>query len=584
MGRSLVSRNGNLHTRCRPDVVEGLRLESAGSEFLATAAPPISLGTWPYIVLAFYLVGLLSMGVISLLRSRRATNAETDYYLAGRGQGVIVTSLTIMATFFSSFAILTFPGWIYEGGIAPMLYALNLPVAAVAIYLLGNRIRRIGRKRGYITPADMVADYYGDSPALRIIVALTGALYVIPYVVIQIKGGGLLADGLFREIEYVSIFGWQITMEDAGVAALSLVTMVYVIIGGMRSVAWTDVMQGIILLSAMVLSGVAVIYALEGPSNFFARVSAELDGSLLTVPEPGDSNPHNVWKILTFCAFASLASIIQPAQWMRFYAARDSKTLRRAAIAFSTILPFCFIFGVFLVGLGGRVLYEPETIDGVVQLPDGSKVDQILIHVIQDYFPEMFGTIGLVLVSLILVAVMAASMSTADSNLHAVSAIVTRDLYHPHRKKSSERERTWIGRLVIIVATIAAATITFAGKDLRGLLDTITAFFFLAMAFSAQLVPITFDMIFLRRGSRRGAISGLAAGLLTVCLFPPLGELLLGDENWILTGTSTLKSLLDVGMCGIIVNVMVFTLVSFFSPRPEKSHREAFARDLKEGS
>ena len=363
--------------------MEGHRLEVPGSGFLAAADVPPSLGTWPYIVLAFYLVGLLSLGMVSLLRSRRATNAETDYYLAGRGQGVIVTSLTIMATFFSSFAILTFPGWIYEGGIAPMLYALNLPVAAGAIYLLGNRIRRIGRKRGYITPADMVTDYYGDSPGLRIMVALTGALYVLPYVIMQIKGGGLLADGLFREIEHVSLFGWQITMEDAGVAALSLVTMIYVIIGGMRSVAWTDVMQGLILLSSMVLSGVAVIYALEGPTNFFARVSSELDGELLTIPEPGDSNPHNVWRILTFCAFASLASIIQPAQWMRFYAARDSTTLRRAAIAFSTVLPVCFIFGVFLVGLGGRVLYEPQTIDGIVHLPDGSKVDQILIQVIQ---------------------------------------------------------------------------------------------------------------------------------------------------------------------------------------------------------
>ena len=108
--------------------MEGLRLESFGSGFLATTEAPLSLGTWPYIVLAFYLVGLLSLGVVSLLRSRRATSAETDYYLAGRGQGVIVTSLTIMATFFSSFAILTFPGWIYEGGIAPMLYALNKPV------------------------------------------------------------------------------------------------------------------------------------------------------------------------------------------------------------------------------------------------------------------------------------------------------------------------------------------------------------------------------------------------------------------------------------------------------------------------
>ena len=87
----------------------------------------------------------------------------------------------------------------------------------------------------------------------------------------------------------------------------------------------------------------------------------------------------------------------------------------------------------------------------------------------------------------ILVAVMAASMSTADSNLHALSAMATRDLYHPLKKNSSERERTWIGRLVIVLATVAAAAITFLGRDQKGLLDTITAFFFLAMAFSAQL-------------------------------------------------------------------------------------------------
>ena len=550
-------------------------------DLLATDKTPPSLGAWPYIILVFYLLGLLALGVLSLLKSRRAPHAETDYYLAGRGQGVVVTSLTIMATYFSSFAILTFPGWMYEGGIAPMLYALNLPVAAAAIYLLGNRIRRIGRKRGYITPADMVTDYYGDSSIVRGLVALTGALYVIPYVVMQIKGGGLLADGLFREIEHINLLGWRITMEDAGVAALSLVTMVYVIIGGMRSVAWTDVMQGIILLSAMVLSGVAVMYALEGPSGFFSRVSSELDGDLLTVPDPGDANPHNAWKLLTFCAFASLASIIQPAQWMRFYAARDSSTLRRSAVAFSTILPVCFIFGVFLVGLGGRVLYEPQIIEGTMHLTDGSKVDQVLIHVIQDYFPEMFGAIGIVLVSLILVAVMAASMSTADSNLHALSAMATRDLYHPLRKNSSGRERTWIGRLVIVLATIAAATITFMGKDQKGLLDTITAFFFLAMAFSAQLLPITIDILFLRRGSRAGAVAGLIAGLLTVCLFPPLGSLLLGEDNAVAGVGSRLKSLFDVGMCGIIVNALVFVLVSRFSPPPDRTHREAFARDLK---
>ena len=85
-----------------------------------------------------------------------------------------------------------------------------------------------------------------------------------------------------------------------------------------------------------------------------------------------------------------------------------------------------------------------------------------------------------------------------------------------------------MGRIVIIIATAFAAWITYRGQEMKGLLDTITAFFFLAMAFSAQLLPVTIDLLFLRKGSRAGAIAGLAAGLLTVCLFPPLVNLLPG--------------------------------------------------------
>ena len=67
--------------------------------------------------------------------------------------------------------------------------------------------------------------------------------------------------------------------------------------------------------------------------------------------------------------------------------------------------------------------------------------------------------------------------------------------------------------IVIIIATAFAAWITYRGQEMKGLLDTITAFFFLAMAFSAQLLPVTIDLLFLRKGSRAGAIAGLAAGL-----------------------------------------------------------------------
>ena len=483
------------------------------------------MGYTPHVILGLYLLGLLVLGLVSHLKSRRAVHAEEDYYLSSRGQGVLTTSLTIMATYFSGFAILTFPGWVYSSGIAPMLYALNLPVAAMAIYILGNRIRRIGAKRGYITPADMVADYYGDSKLMRGLIALVGALYVIPYVVMQVKAGGILAQGLFRDVEAISLLGIQLSIENAGVGALSLITMTYVIIGGMRSVAWTDVLQGLLLLTAMLLSGVAIMHALGGPTGYFEAVG-ELDGPLLTMPEAPER--FNTWHAMTFCGFASLASIVQPAQWMRFYAARDSATLRRSSIAFATILPACFIFGVFLVGLGGRALY-PTLADG--SLPAGlTKPDDIVILVIQDHFPAMFGALGFVLVALILVAVMAASMSTADSNLHALSAVAVRDVYQHVRPTAQVRERAWFGRGVIVLATIAAAGITYAGEG-SNLLNTITAFFFLAMAFSAQLLPVTIDLLFLRRGSKLGAVAGLTAGVLTVCLFPPIGTLLLGGGH-----------------------------------------------------
>jgi len=192
----------------------------------------------------------------------------------------------------------------------------------------------------------------------------------------------------------------------------------------------------------------------------------------------------------------------------------------------------------------------------------------------------MFGNLGVILVSLILVAVMAASMSTADSNLHALSAVATRDVYDQMRPKSSHSERAWIGRLVINVATLAAASITYLGTG-TDLLNAIAAFFLLAMAFSAQLLPITIDLLFLRRGTKAGAAAGLIAGILTVCLFPPLGTLIFGAENMVIGGTTKLKTILDVGFCGIAINTLVFAAVSRFTPPPDQSHRESFARDLR---
>jgi len=536
---------------------------------IATASDPAS-STVPLVVLGLYMLMLLGLGVAGFLKAKAT---ETDYYLAGRNQGVIVTALTIMATFFSSAAMLGIPGLVYRDGMAFLFFALNLPVSGAIIYVIGSRIWKLGQENGYITPADLLSAHYGNSLGLRCLVALVGALYVIPYIVMQIRAGGYLAQRLFPDVESVPILGGTWGVFELGTLILSVLTMLYVLVGGMRSVAWTDVVQGILLLGGMLVAGLATLMALGGPVSFFQQLN-ELPADARSVP--GAAGIWSPWKLMTICIFASLATMIQPGQWMRYYSARSAETLRKSALIFAVVLPACFLTGVMLVALGARVLYPPiATETGLLPHPaigtHAGEVDQVVVVMLQEHIPQLLGAgLGAVVVALILVAVMAASMSTADSNLHALSAVLTRDVYDRFlRPQASQRERAWFGRAVIVVSTLLALWLVRLGTDDPDFkpLALIAQLMFVAIAFSCQLLPMTIDVLFLRRGTASGAICGVVAGILVVCLFTPLPAVLLGtDAATSLAGfTGTLSRLFDLGFIGFVVNATVFALVSRFT-------------------
>ncbi len=540
--------------------------------FPTLATTEIAGGYLPHILLGMYMVLLIGLCIAGYLKGKET---EEDYYLAGRGQGTLVTSLTIMATFFSSAALLGIPGVVYRDGASFFLFALNLPVAGVAVYLLGDRMRKLGKTRGYVTPADLVGDYYGGT-AVRLLGAATSALYVLPYVIMQIKAGGYLAQRLFPDVPPLEFFGSSFTMYETGVWALSFLTMAYVLVGGMRSVAWTDVIQGILLLSGMLVAGFATLAYFGGPSGYFEAVSALPEKALSA---PGNSGQWNAGKLFTICAFASLGAIIQPGQWMRFYAAKDSNTLRRSALVFAILLPICFLFGIMIVALGGQVLFPPEiTVDGVIPHPSvgtkSSEVDQVVIVMIQRVIPEMLGVaFGAVVVTLILIAVLAASMSTADSNLHALSAVLTRDVYDRFiRPQAGERERTWVGRVVIVLATLAAVALV-EWSELAGEfnpLELISQLMLLAIAFSSQLLPIAVDVLFLNKGTRQGAVAGLAAGIGFVLLLTVKPEWSFG-----------ITEIVHVSAVGIAANAIIFAFVSRFTEKVSQKRIDEFRRIMK---
>ncbi|MFK5923962.1 MAG: sodium:solute symporter family protein [Verrucomicrobiota bacterium] len=538
----------------------------------AEKASSADLSSIGIIVMIIYMIVLLALGVVGWLRSK---NTEEDFYLAGRGQGFLVTVMTIMATFFSSAAILGIPGGVYKDGTAFMLFAMNLPCAGACIYLLGSKIRRIGQKRNYVTQGDMISDYYGDIPAIRIVVAMIGFFYVLPYIIMQIKAGGYLAQGMFPNAADLNVFGHSMPIFQVGATTLSLVTMFYVLIGGMRSVAWTDVLQGVLLLGGMILAAVAAIISMGGFSGYFAKV-AELPPEALSVP--GATGAWPAWKLMSVAVFASIGSLVQPGQWIRMYAAKNDQILKKSALIFAVVLPSCFLFGIMLVALVGRAIYPPEMIDGeLVAHSFVGEFDQIVIVMIKEQLPAMMGGIGLILVAVLLVAVLAASMSTADSNLHALSAVFTRDIYDRMlRPGATQNERAWISRVVIVLATLLALWLVNAGHDNEKFapLKMIASLMFAAIAFSCQLLPATVDMLFIRKGTRAGVLAGMIAGVVTVFLFTPFAPAAIGETVKPLTRN------LDLGLIGFTVNVIVFVLVSKLTPALDQKHIAALSKDM----
>ncbi len=523
-------------------------------------------GYLPHIMLFAYLVMLLVIGIYGFKRGKAS---EEDYYLAGRDQGWLVSALTIMATFFSSFALLGAPGMVYRDGVVFALFALNVPLAGAMVYVLGSKIYKVGREKGYVTPADMICDHYGGKAAMRLLVALTGFLYAVPYVVMQIQAGGILAAKLFPgEHAFVN-----------GAIILSLITMVYIMIGGMRSVAWTDVIQGFLLVFGMLVAGAATVAALGGISGFLEEVS-QLPSSSLAVP--GTTGYWTPEMLFTVCFFASMGSMVQPAQWMRYYSARSTQTLRRSALIFSLVLTGCFLFGIMLVGLGGQVLYPIQfTETGVLPNPEvgvtSGQFDQILVVVLGNHLPELLGGFGALLAALIMISIMAAAMSTADSNLHALSAILTRDIYDRFiNPGSTQRTRTWIGRSIICLATVVSLVVVIVSRtdEEINLVGMIAQLGLMAIAFSSQLLPIVFDMLYVKKGTREGAVAGLAVGLIVVFSLSPMFQIFTGAASGFDTLASTLKSIFDVGTWGLIANVLVFALLSALTKQRGTTRRE----------
>ncbi|HLA41001.1 MAG TPA: hypothetical protein VJ417_13450, partial [Candidatus Glassbacteria bacterium] len=230
----------------------------------------------PLVVIFLYLAVTFGIGSFAWWRGRVTAD---DYYISARSQGYLVTALAIMATFFSAFAMLGAPGMLYQGGIGFVFFMLNVPICGALIWIIGKPLWALGKRHGYITPSDLVADYY-NSDLLRVLIALLGIVYIIPYAVLQFKGGGYLFQVITQNSDvhagWFELSGGMIRIGPLaastyvfGALLLASITMIYTIMGGMRAVCWTDVFQGGLLVIGMLAGGAITIWKLGGLTGLF---------------------------------------------------------------------------------------------------------------------------------------------------------------------------------------------------------------------------------------------------------------------------------------------------------------------------
>ena len=434
-----------------------------------------------------YLAVVVAIGFVAW----RRTSDLKDYILGGRRLGPWVTALSAQASDMSGWLLLGLPGYAYLAGVESLWLLTGLLAGTYLNWkLTAARLRR-------------ATEYYGDSLTLPDylerrfddrtgILRLISALFILVFFTFYTSSGLVAGGRLFEEVFGLSYL-WAVAAGGATVVA-------YTFFGGFLAVSWTDLLQGILMFLALVAVAVMGIAAVGGLDDMVVA-TRDINPELLNVFTDAAGQPLTLIAIVSLLGWG-LGYFGQPHVLARFMAADSEKNIpasRRIAMTWVSIA----LFAGMLVGMTGTTLLEAPLVGA-----DSEKVFMVMATTL--FHPVIAG--------ICLSGILAAVMSTADSQLLVASSAVAEDLYKGiFRRKASEKELLWIGRLaVIVIALIAFALATDPDSKVLDLVAYAWA------GFGAAFGPVILLSLYWPGMTRRGAIAGIVIGGLTVIVWKQL--------------------------------------------------------------
>jgi SSS family solute:Na+ symporter len=427
-----------------------------------------------------YLLLTILLGAIA---NRRLTVNVEDFFLYGRKAGFIVLYLTVVATYHSAFAFLGSGGFFYSHGIGFWDAGTWTIMVGAITYVLGSRIWALGKRFGYITPADMLADFY-ESEAVRVVAALVSVLFTLLYIQVQAQGLGYI-------ISVAS--GGRISFE-LGTLILLVVAAAYLMAGGLRAVYWTDVLQGVWMYLAIWVGALVLAYKLfGGPLQLWRQVVAQRP-DLLALPGPQGFFTPGMW--FGMMIVLSFGIVFQPHLMIRYFTAASGSTIKWLGATTPIFLMTLYIPAA-LVGLGGALV-----------MPDLAIPDRIFPELLFQYAPAW-------LTGIILAGATAAAMSTLDSILHSNMTVLTRDVYQRYvRPGASHAHYILVGRTIVVALLVVGYMLSITTSEFLVVLVALSG------AGALQLMPAVIGVCFPTRHllTRSGILAGIGTGLFTLYL------------------------------------------------------------------
>ena len=446
----------------------------------------LPFGPGALVVVAVYVLSLLGIGFYAY-KQRQKDNMQ-DFFLAGRSLGFTILFLTLYATQYSGNTLLGFSGATYRNGLS-FLVCVHFMTAIVVCYLLfAPQLYRLSRQNQFLTPGDFIFHRY-QNQFLRILVTLIMVYALANFTLAQMRTLGTA----FAGISQGRIPMW------AGVIGLALVMLIYESLGGMRSVAWTDAIQGGMLLAGFtILIGVAF-------SQFGSLPEAieKLAGNPDTLHKikPPDGDGARNW--MSFVLLVGLGAAIYPQAIQRVYAARNVGTLKRS-LAVMAFMPLVTALVSVMIGLlmAAHLPDLEKEFLGSGTIPSETVLTQMCLEIMQQ------SVFGYWLVVILFSSLLAAVMSTADSALLSISSMITHDIYgQTFRPDADQAHLTRIGKSVtwILMIPLVWAALVYEGN----LIQLLKIKFELLI----QCVPAIYLGVHCKSLNARTVITGMIVGL-----------------------------------------------------------------------